>query len=352
MIFLAIYIILAFLSYFDGKSKVLFFLLCGLLFIITVHTQFGNDINNIRDSYETMLLTADGEERSAVFSALLLLCGQNGISFYEFRIFQFLFWLIPIALFVRKFAIYPALVFACCFLFPLGGLGAQIRNGIMVGFIYWGLFALFSIRGKWGKILYGFSILFAGLFHYLAFVYLIVLLAFLPISTSKLRKYSIVICLVVLVLIKSGQLFGFIAANIGDYYADGYFSSTGSVDFLFVVLSVGLIVNCFLSQKYSSHILSHKTCFSQESNNFAEIIPRINYLMLALLPLLLLSGSFYRIFQNIFILTAILAFNAFRIPRANSLSAKIEYLVFYFFVVAFYIYWQGEFLSVFRNIVL
>lgn len=254
MIFLAIYIFLALLCYFNGKSKVLFLCLCGLLFIITVHIQFGYDINNIRDSYETMSLTADVEERSAVFSALLLLCGQNGISFYEFRIIQFLCWLIPIALFVRKFSIYPALVFACCFLFPLGGFSAQMRNGIMVGFVYWGLFALFSIKGKWGKILYCLSILVAGLFHYLAFVYLIVLFAFLPINTSKLRKYSSVLCIFTFAMIKSGQLFGFIAANIGDYYADGYFSSTGSIDFLFVILSIGLIVNCLLSYRYLSLI--------------------------------------------------------------------------------------------------
>lgn len=351
MIFLAIYIVLALLCYFNGKSKVLFLCLCGLLFIITVHTQFGNDINNIRDSYETPLLV-DTTERSAVFYPLIFFLGQNGISFYEFRILQYLFWLIPTALFVRKFSLYPALVFVCCFLFPLVGFGAQIRNGIMVGFIYWGLLALFSIKGKWGKVLYILSILIASLFHYLAFVYLIVLFAFFPIKTSKLRKYSVVLCIITFALIKSGQLFGFIASNIGDYYADGYFASTGNIDFLFAVLSVGLIVNCLLSYRYSFHILTHKNCFSQELITFAELTPRINSLMLVLLPLLLLSGSFYRIFQNIFILTVILAFNASRIPRANSLSAKIEYLVFYFFIAAFYIYWQGEFLSVFRNIVL
>ena len=352
MIFLAIYIILAFLSYFDGKSKVLFFLLYGLLFIITVHIQFGNDINNIRESYEAGIITADGEERSALFTLLVYFFGQAGVPFYAFRVFQFLFWSIPITLFVRKFSLYPAIVFACCFFLPLSGFGCQIRNGLMTGILYWGFYALFSMKGRWGKVLFAFSVVVAGTMHYLAFVYFIVLLSFLPIRTQKLKSLSIIICVIEIILIKSGQLLGFVASNIGDYYVNNHLSNFGEINLTFVILAGGLIINCILSQQYSTHIHISEDYYDDRHVFFAKLVPRINYLLLALLPLLLLSGSFYRIFQNVFILTAILAFNAARVPRAGKLPAKIEYLIFYLLVAAYYLRWQGEFFSAIRSIVL
>lgn len=350
MIFLLIYLVFAILAFVNSRSKIIWLLLYILLYIVTVHTQFGYDMNNIRENYDTSIITRDAEERSPVFHVFLLLCSQSGIQYQTFRIFQFFMWATSIALIIRKFSIYPALVVACCFFFPLEGFGCQIRNGIMTGIIYLGFLALFSVKGKWGKFLYVLIITLAGTIHYLAFIYLVALLAYLPVKRIKIKKISILLCILAIIIIKFGQLFGFVSSKVGGYY-EGYFTSTGNLDLVFIILAIGLILNSRLSSVYGDHIISHKEYYSKEYVDLAIFVPRFNYILLATMPLLLLSGSFYRIFQNVFLLTAILAFNASYVPRKGKISAKVEYLVFYFFVAAFYIYWQGEFLNIYKNIV-
>lgn len=344
MLYFLLYLITALCSIARKYSKFLFGILTCLLFIMTVFSQNGNDIENIRDLYLYNVINADMLERSSLFTTIVLYFSNIGVSFTQFRIMQFIIWFIPIFFFLKRFSLYPTLVLACCFFFPMCGFGAQFRNGLMVGFIYLALYCLFSLEKKKGIIAFCLIIAGASFFHTLALIYYSLLLIFVPIDRKVFSKYCIIGCVVMAVVINTSMLFGFVSRNFGDWDAR-YFEDVGSMTRAMFILVTGLIANIYFSSRFGIMIERHPYLYSENQLTMAKYIPSINYLMLVLMPLLFLSMSFYRIFQNIYILTAILSINTYRIKRKSRNNELAVFLLVYAFITFYYIRWQGEFLT-------
>lgn len=347
MIYLFIYIFLAICSFIFKRSKFVLYLLMSLLFIMTVFSQAGNDINNIRDFYDYNVVTSDLVERSSLFAGIVLLSSNVGISFTLFRVIQFLIWCLVLYKFIKRYSIFPNLVFSCCFLFPLCGFGAQFRNGLMVGFLYLAIFCLISMKKKKGVILFVLLIIFASRIHSLALMYLCLLAIHLPISTEKLTKICVIGCIALYGLLNYGGLLGIITNYLGEYNSQ-YFTSTTGANLTMLILFFGIIANTILSYHFSNIILKQKSLFSTKQIEYAYIVPRINIVLASLMPFLSLSLNFYRIFQNVFILTVVLAINSIHIKHPSKNIELLVYLSLYFLITVFYIHWQGEFM-VFLN---
>lgn len=355
-----IYFFLLILSVWLGvnlpKSKISLFLLYFLLFIITVHYKVGSDLENLHNNFEQLILPSDAEERSFLFYLFMTLLKQFEVSFYGFRIICFILWSSSIILFVSRFTKYQSFVIACSFIFPLLSFGSQIRNGVMVAFLYLAFYTLFSNNRKFGIVSFIFFTVLSGFFHYLGFVYLVGLAALASIRRKILFTICICLAFVMSFLYKSGLLYNLLNIALGSYYADRY-ALVGHGDTslaLFVVLSLGVLINCLVVCYCENVIFSHAHFFSYKTLNFTRFASRLNILLISTIPLLLVSGSFYRIFQNIFILSIIVVVNASTVYQYKGESQghilRLLYFCLYMLLTAYYCLWQGEFFTIFNSI--
>lgn len=349
MMYFLLYLISAFFSLLAKHSKIIGAILVCLLFIMTVFSQNGNDINNIKDLYDDNIVTADLLERSSLFVTVILFCSNAGITFTQFRILQFIIWFTCIFFFIKRFSKIPVLVLACCFMFPMCGFGAQFRNGIMVGFLYLALYCLFSLEKKKGIIAYCVILVLASLVHSMALIYYSLVFVMLPIERNKFSKYCILGCIAMAVVVNSSMLFGFVANNFGDWNSR-YFSELGSMGLTMFILIFGIVANLFFTNRFGNMIQRHPTYYNEHQLALAEYALRVNYVMLALVPFLFFSLSFYRIFQNLYILTAIISINAYCIQRKSRNEELALFLFIYAMITIYYSRWQGEFLTYLNGI--
>lgn len=344
MIYFFLYLISAIFSLLSKHSKIIGTILVCLLFIMTVFSQNGNDINNIKDLYEDNIVTADLLERSSLFVTVILYCSNAGITFTQFRILQFIIWFTCIFFFIKRFSKFPVLVLACCLIFPMCSFGAQFRNGIMVGFLYLALYCLFSLEKKKGIIAYCVIIALASLVHSLALIYYSLLFVMIPIERKKFSIYCFLGFIAMAIAIKSSMLLGFVANNFGDWSSQ-YFSELGSMGLTMFILVFGLVANLFFTNRFGKIIQRNPSYYNDHQLALAEYATRINYVLLALVPLLFCSLSFYRIFQNLYILTAIISINSYCVQRKSRNKDLALFLFIYAMITIYYNKWQGEFLT-------
>lgn len=354
MIFFILILIIIGLGLIFPKSKFVLALGFLLLFIVSTHFQAGNDISNLQDSFSASNVNSEEEERSLVFYSLFLYLNSVGFSFYQFRCIDFAIWGSAIYLLIIKYAKYPSYVISCCILFPALTFASQMRNGLSVAFFYFAIISLFNSKHKVsGIIAYILLIIVAGMFHYLGFVFLIGLVALLPISNHKLLKYILIICGLVFILYNGGILY-YCVSLFSPYYAENYFLGQGQSVLHFVFLTSGIIVNYKFSVFTALIIKRHKNEYTTQDIHFSEFVSRLNTLSFVFLPLLWTNGSIYRIYQNLFILTVVTVANASMTyisgERNQGYAFRFAYFCFFIFVSAFHIYWQGEFFTFFNSI--
>ena len=357
MIYLSILLVLIALGVYRGKSKLIMFGLLAVVMFISVNFHSGFDISNYQRTYEGMGLDYyNAEERSVLFSSLMLLLKMAGLTFYQFRIFCFLLWGTAIVLLANRFSKYPTFVIACCSMFPVLSFASQLRNGVAAAFVLFALYVLLRRRDKLGVILYTALIVVAGLIHYAAFIYLFGLLAYIRIPVSTLRTGVLIVLLVTLSIGASGILQGIVAAYVGPYYADKYLAGIeGFSPGHHVPLIIGIVLSCFFAEWSYRVCRRHASRLGREKVFFARFVFRFSLIFLAAIPLLFLTSNFYRIFQNIFILPIISAANAssvyFVAPKKHQgMAFRLVFVAFYFYVTAFYAMWQGEFLSFYNSV--
>lgn len=352
MIYLLI-LYLFFFSYWFPKSKFLMFLLFLLLLIISVFVQVGYDINNYRESYS--VLYTDLEERSALFSGLMIMSHGLGLNFSFFRLLCFLIWGLVIFTFVRRYSQLPNYTLVCCFLFPMLTFSSQIRNGVAVGFIYMALSFLFAGRRFWNIFFFTVFLLIATAFHKLSFLYFVCLIAIFPIGTRKLLNISLFTVFIVTIALFTGFFQTFLRKLSPDnYYVANYVGRPQFDVMLIAVLFFIVFFYTYLSGRSYSlcRISSH---LKQKQKVFSAIVYRINIIFLAFLPLLFISGSFFRIFQNLILLSAISVTNASTITKLVPYNGQYDrFFYFLFFIMAsfFYLTWQGGFFEAMNSIVL
>lgn len=346
MLYFIFLLLFIFIGINKGKSNIIFWCLCFLIFIIANHTTSGNDITNYEIAYNNPLSEEISSERSVIWSALNLMLRNLGVTFYEFRILCFLIWAISIIGFIKKYAKYPTYVLAVCSLFPILSFSSQIRNAISIAFVYIAIRFLLKDGQKWISL---FFLLIAGFIHYIAFFYIVIYLTELKIRTSSLLKCSLIFAFISIFLISSGLLYNLLSISLG-YYADFYFA--GEKEFVAPINYIVYISAIFINLYYS--VVACKNTGQQIINGtnvkrLCRFVSRLNVISVAAIPLLFVSLSFFRIYQNIIILTAITLSNM-NSNYQKTQNLRLAYATFILFLAMFFFYGSGEFLTSIESI--
>lgn len=334
------------------KSKLVFVCLICTLFFLMTHFNAGNDLVNLEGTYDMSIPNADYFEKSFLFSLFLLYLKDVGCSFFVFRIICFILWATAVLTVIGKYSKYPTFVVACCTYFPLIAFGAQIRNGVAVSFVYWAIFFLLTKENVYGKLLFLCFIFLGGLIHSSVFIYAIGIFATIKVNYKILLRLCLIISLVSIFMIQSGLLSLLVSITIGDYYSEKYFTGIEGFDHHHLFLYPGILLNLFLSVNYRNRILRNIDTVGHKYVRFAGFVMRFNIIMLIALPLMIISLSFYRVYQYMFILTVILLTIAchFCNNRYRGQIDMLLYMCFYFCVTFYYHLWQGEFFIGFKSI--
>lgn len=326
-----------------------------MVVFLSTHYSGGNDITNIENSFYATNLNANTEERSLLFYSLLLWLNENNISFDQFRLIDCAIWGIPIYTAIYLFSRYKNFVASTCLLFPMLSFSSQIRNGMMIGFVYLAIISLLLSKDrKYGITLYILFTIISGLFHYIGFLYLLGLIALFDFDPKKYYKHVIIGTIALFVLYTSASLFSFVG-GYSSWYADAYLADGGEKKswFLFLVLSSFVLINYKWIEKSEYIIMQSSDIFNSPVINFTRFVTRLNFVFLPFIILILFNGSIFRIYQNLFILSVITISNAslansYRNGKGNNF--RLLYFLFFILLTVFYNNWQGEFLSFFNSI--
>ena len=353
MIFLAVLLLLIIIAQLEVQSKILYGCLCLMAFIVAVHFTEGYDLGIYEIIYESPLEDVESDEKSVLFSGFMLLCNTFGVSFYHFRIICFLLWSIPIFMFIYKCSCFPTWVLALCIFFPIITFGSQMRNGVAMGFVYWAFFVIYFRQDIIGKIIFVSLLCFAGLIHYVAFFYILALLALWNyIRTDILLICCLSVLFIILFGLQSGLLYQVTGYLFGDYYADFYFSQIDAFvwgnSHLFVTISLNAWF-AYFAEKVESMFVSEDS----KEWMFSHFVSRLNIVLLPAMALLFVSFSFYRIYQNTMILTALSVANASRhyidYSSGNN-PLRNSYLILMFVITFMFNFGQGTFFEFFSSI--
>lgn len=358
MVYFFLLLLLIFLGIVNKRSKPVLILLYLMLFFICTHITAGFDLENNELVYNNLLATPDAESgaKSLIYSLFIFFIKDLGFDFYHFRVVCYLIWSIPVFLFFLKFSKYPTFVAASCVFFPMLTFSTQIRNALAVSFIYIALFVLLRRRDKWGILGYIVIILFAGLIHNAALFYLLALIAVSKIKNSVLFRYSIIISFTFLLF------FSLLKDYLAEFSNESYFSVyfEGKVKYWFLRLL--FLIPCIISNlwfltkavKIERNLILRGESKDMDTYNFTVFAMRFHYALFILMPLLFISDHFYRIFQNMYILSVIGIVNASTFYNYEHIkyarSFRILFLLFYFYVIFSFNFVDGGLFLGFRSI--
>lgn len=340
------------MSLFFRKSKVLLLCIFALMYVIALYSGQGNDLSNLNDSFDLDRVGNEATDRSLVFYTVMYFFNDAGYSFEEFRIIHFIIINLMVFLLTSSLTKDCTFVIACCAFFPLLTFCSQMRNGLGAALLYLAFFFLFSVNHKGVKTtLFLLLIILASTIHYLFCIYVIALIPLSKWNTRKVFRRSIFILVVLLVLIFAGRI-SFVYAILGDWYSQ-YFTSIEFSLTLHIPLISLICMNTYFTYLCEEYVV-HKPFFSNKEKDIVSYISRMNISFLSLLPLLFMSGSFFRIYQNLFLLSAVaITITASRYyvkGQQQGLYLRALYLIYYLSLTIFYNHWQGEFLTTIRSI--
>lgn len=350
MFFIGLQIILIILGLYKKRSNVILYLSWVYVIFISLAFTEGADLRVYEILYEAPLVEVDSSDKSLLFDSLVFLLKSYDINFDQFRMICAFMWAIPISLVIKKISSFPAWVMAICTLFPILTFGSQIRNGIGAAFLYWGIYSLCYAPEKIKKWFYTILIVIAGLIHYVFFFYLLGLIALgKRIKDATLVRASLIISVIGIFIVSSGMLYGVAAHYVGDYYADAYFLRNEPDRWKIIPLAIAIIGNTIYSNNAYNFIIRRKEQLSLLYVNYARFVNRLNIILITALPLLLVTNHFFRLYQNIYILSVILVANATFSYTVSGRSFRIVYCCFYMiFVIAVFNFIDGGY-SIFWN---
>lgn len=356
MIYFAILFLFVIMGIIWKQSKLVLLCLFAILFVVSVSFTEGYDLKNYEYGFNQSIVNVDDVVmyRSVFFATFISLLKLFGLSFQQFRIICFLLWSISIFAFVLKYAKYPTWVIAICTFFPLLTYSSQMRNGMAISIVYLALYYLFNKGGKNRLILYTALIVFAGLIHNISFIYLFGIIAIGDrIKTKSLLYFSITFAVVSVILYGSGLLHWVVLHTMGSYYADLYFAGTDifliSNTHYYLEIIINLIFSIIVERYERNHLTDDSFMWT-----FARFVLRLNIILIAAFPALFISMAFYRVFQNMYILTAITVANTSSHYIVNGIDERAvlryAYLAFYLCLTVLYNLSEGTFMEFFGSI--
>lgn len=226
-----------------------------------------------------------------------------------------------------------------------------------ISIVYLSLYYLFKDDGKKRIIVYTALILFAGLIHNISFIYLFGIIAIgYRIETKTLLRFSLTFAAVSVILYSTGILHWVVLHTVGSYYADLYFLGTDK----FLLSNTHYYLEIFINLVFSLVVERYERNHRDDENvdpimwNFARFVLRLNIILIAAFPALFISMAFYRVFQNMYILTAIAVANASSHYYVNGTDQRAflryAYLAFFFCLTVLYNLSEGTIIEFFGSI--
>lgn len=352
MFFFLIIVTFILLSLGHKESRPLLYILYFLLFIVSVGVSGGNDVMNDEIHFDNPFAGTDSEDRSYVYEIYMMFIRSLGLDFLQFRIVNFFIWSIPLLCLLFKYSRYPVYVFALCFFFPILTFASQMRNGTAMSFLYWGLYLYFTNNKKLlGGIGLAVCLFIACVIHSVSYVYFVCFIALSrKIGTVFLLRVCTIVAALFFFFISSGLLYEIVALLFSEYYANFYFNEIEPFSFGNSNVFVGILINIWFTYKAAQIQELNNNKMDNMYISFSHFVLRLNILLLAFCPLMLISLTFYRIYQNVYFLSAMSVANAAAYNLGKGKTMSNLYVVFYFIVTFFYIYGQGEFLLGWDNL--
>ena len=356
MFYFGILLLFVILGILRRKSKIILICLYAILFFVSVNFTEGYDLKNYENGYNKPIIDVDDVVmyRSFYFATIISLLKLFDISFFQFRILCFFLWSISIYAFALKFSKYPTWVIALCSFFPLLTFSSQMRNGFAISIVYLAFYILFSTNKTKGKYVFTVLVVLAGLIHDISYFYLFGIIALgTKIKTGSLICFCLCFNFIFISLYSSGFLYWLVSHTLGSYYADMYFVRSDGLSISGLLRIICIFINLRFSFFVEKFERLHRT------NNsffwtFSRFVLRLNVLLLSTIPLLFVSMAFYRIFQNMFVLTAITVANASSHYFVKGVDhrrfLRCAYLAFYICLTSLYHLIEGTFLEFFGSI--
>lgn len=181
---------------------------------------------------------------------------------------------------------------------------------------------LFLVKQRqWSTTIFIVFVLVAYTIHSSAIFYIV--FAFYPIidKISDKLKYVIVGISILLVIFKSKLLsLVYYVANVRQLqYLDSAYGITSGSSYLLAIAIISIVVMYFINNRILM-LVNSNSLFSDSDKQTVSTIRGISLMMFLLIPLVILSGEFFRVFRIIFILSYI----SIAILSKNSNSYQIK----------------------------
>lgn len=355
----AVLILLAVTSY---KSKYVIILLLLFMWSLCIFCTEAYDLRNMEYVYNYYPQVT--EEHAPGYDIFLKTCIELGLSFNAFKAIVGAFSLALTYLAIKKSTDYFALVLGFYAIYPFFGTVTQIRNGMMAAIVMYFLVG-FIADPRHSIWKYVFGIFLASMFHYAAVIYLIFILARRRINTKILFIIVISMVIIINVIIQNNLLYNVVTHFISNPRVLQWFdfqailawsipenNNWKSQALLVFIQTAGYVLfymvlrnykRC-LQQQISSATMQQGHYFNTATLDFAN---RIELLMFCILPLYILTPTFFRIYYDVVLLIYIITAQYLSISRKSGyriITARrlcLGVLLYGFFTLLTISYMQG-----------
>lgn len=306
------------------KTAVVFTTLIVVLWILFAFNYLNNDREAYKQLYNAKFFYGSVEIGYQLFSKIL----KVFVDFDGFQVVMSIGIMLCIGILLWKYSHDPLYSLMLYALFPFVLDTIQYRNTIAFCIINYALFVLYKYKDidrRKGFVFYIMLIIFAGLFHRIAFIYLAYLLLYLPPKMTKKIIFAGVfaeICMFLLFPKYIQDILSF-SSKAMMLYGKG-FSTAFSTRIIFIVF-LGIIPVMFLFLGRQEHCI-----MNQEDVRFLEYCKMISYMSILWYPLLIINVDFFRIYRNLIPLMEVGVVN-----YAVTLQKKWEYMLWKIILLIF-----------------
>lgn len=239
---------------------------------------------------------------------------DHNATFYAFKLFYALFALGTIYFIYSKYNQYVALAYAFAFIFPLGSFNGQIRNGISVVIVLFAILYLIKSNSKYSYANYFILILIASLIHKSSLFFLLVILAKIKFKREQYIAATLMAVIFIFIAYPTGLLYSVASLVTNDYRVLQWLEPVRKNGMRYVlILTAEELAGIFLTH-LSKRIISSTGDISNDDSkknisvltaHESDIILKINYLLLPLIPLYNITNAFFRLYKYVMIINYI-----------------------------------------------
>ncbi|OMF21227.1 EpsG family protein [Paenibacillus sp. FSL H8-0259] len=351
--------ILAVLGLKVKKSKILFVVLFSFMWMLFGWNTWNADYYGYQQTYYSIgsynIFYEYFEQFEIGYRYFSRFLFSLGVDYDTFLIVYSLIGLLLIGSTIIKFTSKPGYVLALYFIYPFLMDIVQIRNFMAMALIIYGVRYLFSSK-KVDLIKYVFFVFLAASFQSAGLFYLILLFAKMK-SVKKLVNWVTLITaflVFMLFLMKSGYSVPFLGSV-------SYFSTKTSIItrigyFFYFIIGFQLVRFSYEKIKDNIHEKELNNLSTQKDHTIikmADVIYKVNIIILSVYPLLFFSVDFIRLYRNILPISYILFSIAVSQSRNKKMTIfKIVTIVFVFFsewLFAYYMSGSDVFYPIFEQ---